>query len=162
VCGAAYAMSRIYGRLYAEPLCAESLLMSPPLMCKVRAYIFDALMCWTAYVPSRLSTESAYVRASYALSRLCDKPFMGWSPHRVAQCIGRLACISLSAGTCPYVLRPYVLGPYALGPYVLGPYVLSPSLCGCLCTELQRRRSDPESGFTAECVAPSNQIGFVL
>jgi len=36
-------------------------------MCKVRAYVFDALMYRAAYVPGRLSTESTYVRTSYVL-----------------------------------------------------------------------------------------------
>ena len=66
MCRAAYTLSR---------LCAEPLLMWP-------------LMCWTAYVPSRLSTESAYVRTSYVLSRLFAEPF-----HRDAYVLGRLCAL---------------------------------------------------------------------
>jgi hypothetical protein len=155
-------MSRIYGRLYAEPLCAASLLMSPPLMCKVRAYVFDALMCWTAYVPSRLSTESAYVRASYALSRLCDKPFMGWSPHKGGSVHRPIGVHKFERRHMPLCVAPLCVGPLRVGPLCVGPLCAEPLLMWLLSTELQRRRSDPESGFTAECVAPSNQIGFVL
>jgi hypothetical protein len=40
--------------------------------------------------------------------------------------------------------------------------VQSPLMCGLGAYVFDAFRRDPESGFTAECVAPANQIGFVL